>query len=108
MAKKLYDLKVKVGEYQKDGDTKGRYETIGAVMANDDGGKFIMLRRTFNPAGVPNPDGRDALLVSMFEPYDDSGDRPQRQTGGTRREPQQRAPASKSVSDAPMDDDIPF
>lgn len=63
---KLYDLAVKTGEYEKDGQTKGRYLNIGAIMEKDDGGRFILLNRTFNPAGVPNPDNRDNLIVSMF------------------------------------------
>lgn len=68
MAKKLYDLAVKTGEYtNQQGETKGRWQNVGAVMQNDDG-KFIMLERWFNPAGVPNPDNRSNLLLSMFEP----------------------------------------
>ena len=72
--KKLYDLAVKVGSYQKDGQEKGRYQNIGAVMEKDDGGKFIIMNRTFNPAGVPNPDNKDSLLVSMFKPKDKGGE----------------------------------
>jgi len=66
--KKLYDLAVKTGSYEKDGQTKNRYTNVGAVMQKDDGGKFIFINRTFNPAGVPNPENRDNILVSMFEP----------------------------------------
>ena len=101
MAKKLYDLAVKTGEYQKNGETKNRYENVGAIFANDEGGKFITLKRTFNPAGVPNPDGRDSLILSMFEPRDQD-DAPPRQrsgngNGGTSRQ-----------SSTPEEDDIPF
>ena len=72
MAKKLYDLAVKTGEYTVQGQTKGRYENVGAVMQSDDGGKFIMLKRVFNPAGVPDLSGRggDSVLLSMFPPKD--------------------------------------
>lgn len=66
--KKLYDLAVKVGEYEKDGAKKGRYENVGAVMEKDDGGKMIFLNRTFNPAGVPNPENRSNIIISMFAP----------------------------------------
>lgn len=70
--KKLYDLAVKTGEYTVQGQTKGRYENVGAVMQSDDGGKFIMLKRVFNPAGVPDLSGRnsDSVLLSMFPPKD--------------------------------------
>jgi len=68
MAQKLYDLVVKVGEYQNaQGETKARYENIGSVMQGDNG-QFAIMKRTFNPAGVPNPDGKDSIIVSMFEP----------------------------------------
>jgi hypothetical protein len=63
---KLYDLAVKTGEYQSQGQTKGRYENIGAVMRGQDGGQFIMLKKTFNPAGVMGD--RDTVLISCFEP----------------------------------------
>lgn len=65
--KKLYDLAVKTGTYEKDGETKNRYENVGSVMEKDDGGRFILLNRTFNPAGVPNPQDKSSIIVSMFD-----------------------------------------
>ena len=91
--KKIYDLAVKVGEYQKDGETKGRYENVGAILQKEDGGKFIFFKRTFNPAGVPNPDDRDNVIVSMF-----AVDREKQQAAST--------PAPAQTQD--IDDDIPF
>lgn len=80
MAKKLYDLAVKTGEYtNQQGETKGRWQNVGAVMQGDDGGKFIILERWFNPAGVPNPDNRSNLLLSMFEPNPAGGGQSQHQ-----------------------------
>lgn len=67
--KKLYDLAVKTSSYtDKSGNEKGKYANVGSIMQKDDGGKFILMNRTFNPAGVPNPDNRDSIIVSMFEP----------------------------------------
>jgi hypothetical protein len=91
---KIKDLAVKTGEYTVNGETKGRYENVGAVMQGDNG-KFIMLKRTFNPAGVPNPDGRDSVLISMFDVKDAQGNKPA-------AAPAPRAPAQTA------DDDIPF
>lgn len=67
MSHKISDLAVKTGEYtDQQGQTKGRYENIGSLMQGDNG-MFLILKRTFNPAGVPNPDCKDSVIVSCFE-----------------------------------------
>lgn len=116
MSKKLYDLAVKTGEYTNaQGETKGRYQNVGAVMQNDDGGKFLMIARWFNPAGVPDLSGRggDSVLVSMFKPSDgQGGGHGGGQGGGKQRTQQAPAPAQRQSAQAeqrpPVDDDIPF
>jgi hypothetical protein len=65
---KRYDVVVKVGEYQKDGSTKARNKTIGAVMENRNGGLYLLLDRSFNLAAVPVDGNRDSVLCSLFEP----------------------------------------
>lgn len=72
--KKVFDLAVKTGEYQKDGETKNRYQNIGSIMENDNG-QFMILDRTFNPAGVPNPDNKSSVIVSMFKADRDNGNK---------------------------------
>jgi hypothetical protein len=95
MSRKTYDLAVKVGSYtDSQGNEKGRYENIGAVMEGDKG-PFIMLKKTFNPAGV-NTD-RDSILVSMFEPK--GRDEP--------REERQSAPPTRGKH-GEIEDEIPF
>lgn len=92
MAKK-YDLVVKTGEYtDSSGEVKGRYMNIGVVMENDKG-LYMLLNRTFNPAGVPGNADKDNIIVSMFEPKDDGG----------QRKTQSRAPA-----DVTNGDEIPY
>ena len=93
-AKKVKDLAVKTGSYMKDGQEKGRYENVGSLMKMDDGSFFVLLKRTFNPAGVPVQDGKDQIIVSVFDLKDDRGDSapPQRQSA-----PPQSA-----------DEDVPF
>jgi len=66
MTKKTHDLAVKVGEYEKDGQTKNRYQNIGMILEKDDGGRFMLLNRSFNPAGVPFKEGSETIMVSMF------------------------------------------
>lgn len=67
MSKKLYDAAVKVGEYEVKGEIKGRYVNVGAVLEGDSG-PYLVLDRTFNPAGVPNPQDRSNVIVSFFKP----------------------------------------
>ena len=99
MARKKYDLVVTVGEYQgRDGQTKREYRNIGAVLENDKG-LYMIIDRTFNPAGVPNPENRGNLIVSMFEPRNDDqrGNRQQSSQSGQQYD-----------RDMPDDRDIPF
>ena len=95
--KKLYDLTIKTGSYMKDGAEKGRYENVGAVMEKDDGGRFILLKRSFNPAGVPYREGSDSIILSMFKKEPDSPE-----ASGT--VPDSGAPADSGHSDI----DVPW
>lgn len=68
MAQKIKDLAVKVGTYRDNqGLEKGRYVNCGVIMQGDDGNIFVLLDRTFNPAGVPD-NGKDTVLISAFDP----------------------------------------
>ena len=97
MAKK-YDLCVVTGEYQnQQGETKKQYKNIGAVLSNDNG-FYMILDRTFNAAGLPNPDNRSNCIVNMFEPKQ-QGQQPTQQQAA----PQQQAPEGQA-----FDDSIPF
>lgn len=110
---KTHDLCVKVGTYtDKGGNEKARYENIGAVITKDDGGEFIMLKRTFNPAGVPNPDNKDMVIVSLFMPQDKSNGNDGQQA---RQQPQQSQSRLSQQSSSggggnfnEFEDDIPF
>ena len=88
--KKIYDIVVKTGTYEKGGETKNRYQNVGAVIQGDEG-PFMLLERTFNPAGAPNPDGRETVLLSLFKPRE-----------------RQEAPAQQESQGGGFDDDIPF
>jgi hypothetical protein len=72
MAMKLYDLVVKKGETR---DGKALWHNIGVLMETDNGGKFLLIDRVFNPAGVPQEDSMSqSCMVSCFEPKErDSG-----------------------------------
>jgi hypothetical protein len=85
--RKTHDLAVKTGEYTNaQGEKKGRYQNVGAVMQGDNG-QFIMLAKWFNPAGVVDARGGESIILSMFEP---------RQEG-------QQQPAQRPAAPAPQD-----
>lgn len=95
--RKTHDLLVKTGSYTNgQGEQKNRYDNIGSMMEGDNG-PFIILKRTFNPAGVINPENKDSLIVSCFEPNNN-----QQGGGQQQRAPQQQAPTGG------FDDSIPF
>lgn len=69
MTHKLKDLAVKTGSYtDRNGQEKGRYENVGSILQMDDGSKMLLLKRSFNPAGVPHKEGSDQIIISMFDP----------------------------------------
>lgn len=77
---------------------------VGAVIQTDNG-HCLLLDRTFNPAGMPDPEGRGTVMVSLFEPKP----RDQQPQQGA-PPPQQSAPqqASQPSVGNDLDDDIPF
>ena len=102
MAHKTHDLAVKVGSYtNQQGETKGRYQNVGALMQGDNG-PFIMLAKWFNPAGVQDGHGGESILISVFEPRQEGQQAPQRPAS---RPAQRGAPAAPQSNDF---DDPPF
>lgn len=101
-ATKIRDLAVKVSEYTDgQGQTKGRYENIGSMMKGEDGGIFLIMKRTFSPAGVPNPEGRDSIMVGCFELKEQGQGQSQQSQA-----PQRQAPQSQPQDQ--YDTSIPF
>jgi hypothetical protein len=108
MAKKIYDLAVKTGEYKnQSGEMKGRWQNVGAVMQSDDGSKFIMMARWFNPAGVQDLSGKggESVLLSMFPPRDPNQQQGQQGQQGQQQQSYKSAPPQSAPN---LDDDIPF
>ena len=103
MAKK-YDLVVKVGEYtDREGQTKARFKNVGVVMEGQNG-PYVLLDRTFNPAGVSGNEGRESIIISMYEPRDNAGGEQSNQA--QQRHSQQKANAYRN--DDVDGDNIPF
>lgn len=99
MTTKKYDLAVKTGEYQKNGETKGRYKNIGAVFEGDKGPYLLLDASVISMQlfALVNKDRRDSVIVSMFEPK-----------GQEERRTAQAASGGPSGAGADADDEIPF
>ena len=99
-SEKIYDVVATVGSYtdRTTGKEKNRYRTVGAIMeiTPANGGKYhiLLLDKTFNPAGLADPQ-HESIILNLFKP-----DRQQQQ-------PPAAQPADPSHQ-APMDDDVPF
>lgn len=102
MNTKIRDIAVKTGTYKdSQGQEKGRWQNVGALMKGDDGNEFIILQRWFNPAGIANPENRESVVLSCFRIDDKS----------TQAAPSQPAPATAPTQPQgtdSFDDDIPF
>jgi hypothetical protein len=108
-----HDLCIKTGEYtDRNGETKGRWLTIGTVFRHDDGGSSIKLDCL--PVGVPDWNG----WVSVFKkkpreeqsPHADFQAPPQGGRYPNSAAPSQghRQPSRAPAAPADFDDDIPF
>ena len=71
-------LTAKIGEYEKDGQTKGRYADIGVILSSDKG-EYMLMDPTVNLAGVltlqnmmNHKAGRktsDRVMVGIYSDY---------------------------------------
>lgn len=73
MSEKVFDCIVATSKYQDNtGAEKRRWKNIGAIFSDkDQQGKkyfFMLLDRSFSPAGVDAPVGSDSLRVTLTTP----------------------------------------
>ncbi|MBQ7262081.1 MAG: hypothetical protein IJR14_00025 [Synergistaceae bacterium] len=98
-SRKVYDIAVRTGSYTtRDGEERGRWDNVGAVFVHEgrDGDRpYILLKRTFNPAGLEAREGSDTVLLSLFKPKP----REERQGHGGYSE-ERREPRAEERSDA--------
>lgn len=76
---KLYDLCVATRTYKSNGQDKTNWENVGALLQNDDGKKFIMLKAHFNPAAIQRKEGSESIVISMFKPKQKQDNQQQQQ-----------------------------
>lgn len=108
-------LVAKVGEYEKDGQTKGEYLKVGVLM-NGDNGEYLLLEPHVNLSGVLTKQNalavnkgqqpRTSVMISVFDDSQQQNQQqPQQQAGGF--QPQQQAPQQQAPAQG-FDQSIPF
>lgn len=86
----VHEICVATGTYRdSSGKEKKQWQKVGVELETDQGGRFILLDRWFNPAGIADPESRGTVMLSMFDPKNKQDNKPNH--------------ASNS-----KDDDVPF
>lgn len=63
---KTHDLSITTGTYTNSaGEKKYRSENIGNILSDGEK-RILVIKRTFNPAGVPNPDNKESVIVNVW------------------------------------------
>lgn len=114
MATVVKEMAVAVATYQdrNTGRDKNRYKNIGVLMEsrNDDGSinQFLLMDRTFNPAGVPVKPGSDKILVSLFDPREGDSRGSGQQQGQSNNDGYDQSDPARQAPSRDLDDEIPF
>lgn len=67
MAKKMYDVAIPLGTYEdREGNEKTRWQNVGAILEGEKG-PYLLLDRWFNPGGMPNPENRTSVILTLME-----------------------------------------
>lgn len=98
------NITAKTGTYTKDGQEKGKYTKIGAIITNQNG-KFILIDPTVSLAGVLQKQNamaakegkppRDNVMCSIFD--NSQGNQQQNRQPQQQQQPQQQADYSEDI-----------
>jgi len=103
-SEKIYDVVATTGTYtdRTTGREKNRYKTVGAIMeiTPTNGGKYhiLLLDKTFNPAGLADPQ-HESIILNLFKPQD----RQQQQPPAAQQPPADPAYQASMAAQAPAD-----
>jgi len=83
-------LAVANGQYQNaQGETKTRWVNVGVIGVSSNGKEYMLIDPTINFAGFAREDGKDMVMVGMFEDQQQNApqqqqsyQQPQQQQGG--------------------------
>lgn len=62
---KRYDVVAVIGSFERDGEVKRVYRTVG-TLAETDTGPVLWLDRCFSPAGLPRKNDEGSVLLSCY------------------------------------------
>ncbi len=115
MARVLKELTVVTGTYQdrSTGQDKNRYKNIGVMMEAESNGEtycYMLLDRTFNPAGIASKPGSDKIIINMFDPKprDQDGGYGNRNHGGQDQRQQGSGYGEAGSRSQDPEDEVPF
>lgn len=114
-------LMVKTGQYEKDGQTKGRYTEVGVIMSNQNG-EYALLDPAVNLAGVllqqqilaqkNNGKSGDRVMASIFDNDNNQRGGGSQGSGQSSNSGGYDSGASGGYQDPPksrdLDDEVPF
>ena len=104
--RKTHDITIKIGEYEVNGDKKGRYLNIGSMMEGDNG-PFLLLNAYNLPMELnylANPKRQDKIIASLFEVKTDD----ERSKGKTQDKRGNIGKGDGAQRGPDFDDEIPF
>lgn len=111
-----HELCVVTGHYvDREGKEKNQWQKVGVELETESGGRIILLNRWFNPAGLPDPENRGTVMLSLFDPKtpgsSGQGNAPQK-PAGSGLTAADFTPEGEAARDpdktTPEGDDIPF
>ena len=83
-------LAVANGQYQKDGQTKTRWVNVGVIGVSANGKEYMLIDPTINFAGFPKEEGKDMVMVGIFDDnQQQGGNQNQQQYNGNNQQQQQ-------------------
>ena len=79
-------LAVANGTYQKDGQEKTRWVNVGVIGVAQNGKEYMLIDPTINFAAFSREDGKDMVMVGMFEEQNNNQQPQQQQYQGQQQQ----------------------
>ncbi len=70
-------LAVANGSYMKDGQEKTRWVNVGVIGVSQNGKEYMLIDPTINFAAFPREEGKDMVMVGIFDDANQNNQQPQ-------------------------------